>query len=91
MPSLAGPKRPQDRITLDKAGDVIGQHLKDFQDERMAKRDKSDEEQARIESEGPTTNPDEPTDEAQFMGAHITSYPIRSVRRKMVELSCLHE
>ncbi|WP_350595959.1 aconitase family protein, partial [Pseudoalteromonas sp. 45-MNA-CIBAN-0466] len=52
VPSLAGPKRPQDRITLDKAGDVIGQHLKDFQDERMARRDKSDEEQARIESEG---------------------------------------
>ncbi|RZF91175.1 aconitate hydratase AcnA [Pseudoalteromonas sp. CO302Y] len=69
VPSLAGPKRPQDRIALDKAGDIIGEHLKGFQDERMQHRDKSDIQEARIEDEGPTTNPDEPVNEAQFMGA----------------------
>ena len=74
VPSLAGPKRPQDRIALDKAGDIIGEHLKGFQDERMASGDKNDEQQARIENEGPTTNPDEPVDEAQFMGAAKVSF-----------------
>ncbi|MBQ4834406.1 aconitate hydratase AcnA [Pseudoalteromonas sp. MMG010] len=69
VPSLAGPKRPQDRIALDKAGDTISQHLKGFQDERLAYRDKSDQQQAQIESEGPATNPDEPIEEAQYMGA----------------------
>ncbi|WP_300421332.1 aconitate hydratase AcnA, partial [uncultured Pseudoalteromonas sp.] len=69
VPSLAGPKRPQDRIALDKAGSIIGEHLKGFQEERMQHRDKSDVQEARIEDEGPTTNPDEPVNEAQFMGA----------------------
>jgi aconitate hydratase len=69
VPSLAGPKRPQDRIALDKAGDIIGEHLKGFQDERMQHRDKSDVQEARIEDEGPATNPDEPVNEAQYMGA----------------------
>ena len=69
VPSLAGPKRPQDRIALDKAGSIIGEHLKGFQEERMQHRDKSDAQEARIEDEGPTTNPDEPVNEAQFMGS----------------------
>ncbi len=69
VPSLAGPKRPQDRISLDKAGEAISQHLKEFQDERLAKISSSDTEQARIESEGPATNPDESSNEAPFIGA----------------------
>ncbi len=74
VPSLEGPKRPQDRIALNKAGEEISQHLKGFQEERIAHRDKSDDEQSRIESEGPTTNPDEPVNEAQFMGAAKVNY-----------------
>jgi aconitate hydratase len=69
VPSLAGPKRPQDRIPLDHAGKVIGQHLKSFQDERIEQKDKSNGQQVSIENEGPTTHPDEAIDEAQFMGA----------------------
>ena len=69
VPSLAGPKRPQDRISLDQAGDVLRSHLKDFQNERMERRERIDEQHVIIQSEGPANNTDEPVSEAQFMGA----------------------
>ncbi|WP_105189370.1 aconitate hydratase AcnA [Pseudoalteromonas sp. T1lg48] len=52
VPSLAGPKRPQDRIPLDTAGDTITEHLRAFQDERAEKKALEMEEEARIVSEG---------------------------------------
>ncbi|MFY8274431.1 aconitate hydratase AcnA [Pseudoalteromonas sp. SSDWG2] len=52
VPSLAGPKRPQDRIALDEAGAVIRQHLVNFQDERAQQNALADEQEARIVSEG---------------------------------------
>ncbi|MBS3797150.1 aconitate hydratase AcnA [Pseudoalteromonas sp. BDTF-M6] len=52
VPSLAGPKRPQDRIPLDEAGDTITEHLRAFQDERAEKKALEMEEEARIVSEG---------------------------------------
>ncbi|WP_133011481.1 aconitate hydratase AcnA [Marinomonas flavescens] len=69
VPSLAGPKRPQDRIPLNEAGSVIRNHLKTFQDERIARRAHNGDAITLIDSEGPITNPEEPIDEAQFMGA----------------------
>jgi aconitate hydratase len=74
VPSLAGPKRPQDRIALDKAGDIIRDHLKGFQDERMTRQNKSSEEQARIEGEGPAIHPDESVDEAPIKGAAVVNF-----------------
>lgn len=69
VPSLAGPKRPQDRIALDQAGDVLRKHLKAFQNERIERREKSDLQQVVIESEGPVTDTDEQFNEASFKGA----------------------
>ena len=74
VPSLAGPKRPQDRIPLDQAGDVLRKHLKAFQNERIERREKNDHQQSLIESEGPAKDANEPVNEAQFMGAaNVTS------------------
>ncbi|QFU06167.1 Aconitate hydratase [Pseudoalteromonas sp. THAF3] len=52
VPSLAGPKRPQDRIPLNEAGDTITKHLRGFQDERAEKKALEVEDEARIVSEG---------------------------------------
>ncbi len=50
VPCIAGPKRPQDRILLTKAGDDIKGHLAQFQKERSAHA-KGDE-ITRVDSEG---------------------------------------
>ncbi|WP_105265156.1 aconitate hydratase AcnA [Pseudoalteromonas sp. T1lg76] len=52
VPSLAGPKRPQDRIPLDEAGKIISAHLRHFEDERAEKTALGMEDEARIVSEG---------------------------------------
>ena len=48
-PSIAGPKRPQDRIALSSARQVIGEHLARYQEERDAPLS---EEAARFANEG---------------------------------------
>ncbi|MDX1528360.1 MAG: aconitate hydratase AcnA, partial [Gammaproteobacteria bacterium] len=50
-PSLAGPKRPQDRIALSQAKRVIGEHLHAMQDDRSGRTSK-DKEAARFADEG---------------------------------------
>jgi len=50
-PSLAGPKRPQDRIALSEAQKVIGHHMH----EQQAERDDGDAAEARFEDEGGDT------------------------------------
>ncbi|HYW76769.1 MAG TPA: aconitate hydratase AcnA [Gammaproteobacteria bacterium] len=57
-PSIAGPKRPQDRITLKSARDTIGQHLKKIADERAMKV----EDESRFEAEGGTATLDSAAD-----------------------------
>ncbi len=50
-PSLAGPKRPQDRIGLRQAKQIIGEHLHAMQDDRSGRTSK-DKEAARFADEG---------------------------------------
>ncbi len=50
-PSLAGPKRPQDRIGLSQAKQIIGEHLHAMQDDRSGRTSK-DKEAARFADEG---------------------------------------
>ncbi len=50
-PSLAGPKRPQDRIGLRQAKQIIGEHLHAMQDDRSGRTSK-DKEMARFADEG---------------------------------------
>ncbi len=53
-PSLAGPKRPQDRIALRSAKQTIGEHMANMQAERSGAPDRNNE-MARFETEGGTT------------------------------------
>ncbi len=46
MPSLAGPKRPQDRVLLSKAGENYVEHMREHHDARMSAAE------SRFESEG---------------------------------------
>ncbi len=57
VPSLAGPKRPQDRIALDEAGKVISDHLTQFQDERAKQKEAASQQESRIVSEGGQAEP----------------------------------
>ncbi len=57
-PSIAGPKRPQDRIPLKSSKETIGQHLKKIASERAMKV----EDEARFESEGGTSTLDSAAD-----------------------------
>ena len=57
-PSIAGPKRPQDRIPLKSSKETIGQHLKKIANERALKV----EDEARFESEGGTATLDSAAD-----------------------------
>jgi aconitate hydratase len=67
-PSIAGPKRPQDRIALSAAGEVIGKHLAQYGEARD--RGASDEEQSRLSDEGgPAASPDA---EVTMNGEHFT-------------------
>ena len=54
VPSLAGPKRPQDRISLTDMQDTVGQVLHEFQSSR-AGRPSVNPEIARLQDEGGTT------------------------------------
>jgi aconitate hydratase len=54
VPSLAGPKRPQDRIPLSESKTVIGGHLASMQAERSGGADRN-RDMARFEEEGGTT------------------------------------
>ncbi|HEX9583233.1 MAG TPA: aconitate hydratase AcnA, partial [Gammaproteobacteria bacterium] len=51
-PSLAGPKRPQDRINLSDAKTTISRHIHDMQEERDG-RPSNNRDVARMEGEGP--------------------------------------
>jgi len=64
VPSLAGPKRPQDRIALSEARTVIGHHLHDMQAERGNGAEKTPQDMSRFEDEGGSTAIDAP-------GAHL--------------------
>ncbi len=66
VPSLAGPKRPQDRIALDTAGTVISGHLAQFQDERAKQKEAASQQESRIVSEGGQAEPS--TNEPQVTG-----------------------
>ncbi len=55
-PSISGPKRPQDRIALSRAGQVIGDHLARYQDERSGRTGR-DSETSRFADEGGGTAP----------------------------------
>ena len=55
-PSIAGPKRPQDRIALSAARTVIGEHLARYADERAGGPSR-DEEASRFADEGGATAP----------------------------------
>ncbi len=57
-PSIAGPKRPQDRIPLKSSKETISQHLKKIANERSMKV----EDEARFESEGGTATLDSAAD-----------------------------
>lgn len=59
VPSLAGPKRPQDRIPLNDAGKTIQAHLGEFQHERSEKNAVSDQDEARTVGEGGTSRVDQ--------------------------------
>ena len=48
---------------------MLRKHLKAFQNERIERREKSDQQQVVIESEGPVTDTDEQFNEASFKGA----------------------
>ncbi|MGA8261640.1 MAG: aconitate hydratase AcnA [Arenicellales bacterium] len=54
-PSLAGPKRPQDRIALGEARSVIGHHLHEMQAQRGNGGDRKAEDRSRFEDEGGST------------------------------------
>lgn len=66
VPSLAGPKRPQDRIPLNDAGKTIQAHLGEFQHERSEKNAVSDQDEARTVGEGGTSRVDQ--DEPATLG-----------------------
>ncbi|MGF1527353.1 MAG: aconitate hydratase AcnA, partial [Candidatus Competibacterales bacterium] len=53
VPSLAGPKRPQDRIELKAMKAAVGEHLRAFQEARSGRAD--DAEMSRLQGEGGTT------------------------------------
>ncbi|WP_105253330.1 aconitate hydratase AcnA [Pseudoalteromonas sp. T1lg75] len=72
VPSLAGPKRPQDRIPLDEAGKTITEHLRVFQDERADKQALETEEEARIVSEG--GQPQQSQTESEVIGIAQVNY-----------------
>ncbi len=55
-PSIAGPKRPQDRIALSAARTVIGEHLARYADERAGAPSRDDE-ASRFADEGGATAP----------------------------------
>lgn len=69
VPSLAGPKRPQDRIPLNKAGDIIAAHLKVFQGERIINRENDDKQLARFDDESPAISQSKPVAEAPSLGS----------------------
>jgi len=60
VPSLAGPKRPQDRIALSESRQVIGRYLHEIQAERANGADKSEQDKSRFQDEGGSTAIDGP-------------------------------
>ncbi len=54
-PSLAGPKRPQDRIALSDAKQTIGHHLHEMQAQRGDGAERKAEDKSRFEGEGGST------------------------------------
>jgi len=56
QPCISGPKRPQDRIALTAAREVVGDHLARYQDERCG-RTSQDQDTSRFADEGGGTAP----------------------------------
>ena len=71
VPSIAGPKRPQDRIAITEAKQVISHHLHSFQGEREGRPTERDD-IARLQDEGGTTAIGD--DERQHLGTATVSY-----------------
>jgi aconitate hydratase len=86
LPSIAGPKRPQDRVLLSKAKTEFLRQLKPIQDERIARLGNAE---ARFEAEGGDTSIGNPASASPGVGTVVREGEAFSVRDGAVVIAAI--
>jgi aconitate hydratase len=86
LPSIAGPKRPQDRVLLSKAKTEFLRQLKPIQDERIARLGNAE---ARFEAEGGDTSIGNPASASPGVGTVVRDGEAFSVRDGAVVIAAI--